>query len=137
MSVRILMRRDTASAWSTTNPVLAAGEPGWDRTNKKLKVGDGTTAWNSLPYYENTGPKGDPGTNGTNGTDGTDGTDGASAYQVAVANGFVGDETAWLNSLKGADGVDGVSDVVFVTGTTEDDIPSGLPTNVLVVLRSP
>jgi hypothetical protein len=32
---------------------------------------------------------------------------GASAYQVAVANGFVGDVTAWLLSLEGADGTDG------------------------------
>lgn len=29
---------------------------------------------------------------------------GASAYEVAVENGFVGDETAWLASLKGVKG---------------------------------
>lgn len=34
---------------------------------------------------------------------------GASAYQVAVNNGFVGTEADWLLSLKGADGVDGVA----------------------------
>jgi hypothetical protein len=38
---------------------------------------------------------------------GADGEDGASAYEIAVANGFVGDETAWLASLVGADGQDG------------------------------
>ncbi len=39
------------------------------------------------------------------------GADGKSAYQLAVADGFVGTESAWLASLVGADGVgeDGVS----------------------------
>jgi hypothetical protein len=36
----------------------------------------------------------------------TDGV-GASAYEVAVNEGFVGDESAWLASLVGADGADG------------------------------
>lgn len=34
---------------------------------------------------------------------------GASAYEVAVENGFVGDEAAWLASLVGADGTDGTN----------------------------
>lgn len=41
-------RRDTAANWTSTNPILAAGELGFDTTNKVLKIGDGTTAWNSL-----------------------------------------------------------------------------------------
>jgi hypothetical protein len=49
---RIQLRRDTAANWSSENPVLSAGEPGWDRTNGVLKVGDGTTAWNGLPAIE-------------------------------------------------------------------------------------
>ena len=35
---------------------------------------------------------------------GAPGADGLSAYEVAVANGFVGDESAWLASLVGAQG---------------------------------
>jgi hypothetical protein len=56
------------------------------------------------------GPKGDKGDTGnagiagSPGADGEDGADGLSAYQVAVANGFVGTEVAWLLSLKGAKG---------------------------------
>ena len=34
---------------------------------------------------------------------------GKSAYEIAVDNGFVGTETEWLESLKGADGADGVT----------------------------
>jgi len=41
------------------------------------------------------------------GEDGVDGADGASAYEVAVANGFVGDEAAWLASLEGEPGTPG------------------------------
>ena len=41
---------------------------------------------------------------GNNGDDGEDGEDGASAYEVAVENGFVGTEQAWLDSLKGEQG---------------------------------
>ena len=36
------------------------------------------------------------------------GTDGKSAYEIAVEHGFVGTETEWLESLKGADGKNGV-----------------------------
>lgn len=44
----IQVRRDTATNWSSTNPTLAAGEIGYDSTNKLFKMGDGSTAWNSL-----------------------------------------------------------------------------------------
>lgn len=47
------------------------------------------------------GPQGDAGPRGSTGDSGTDG---KSAYEVAVDNGFVGDETAWLASLKGPKG---------------------------------
>ncbi len=44
---------------------------------------------------------------GTPGQDGEDGADGKSAYEVAVEQGFVGDEDAWLLSLVGAQGPQG------------------------------
>lgn len=46
----IQLRRDTAANWTSTNPVLAAGEQGFETDTKKIKVGDGTTAWASLAY---------------------------------------------------------------------------------------
>ena len=39
------------------------------------------------------------------------GKDGKSAYQIAIENGFVGTEIEWLESLKGADGQDGVNGI--------------------------
>ena len=53
------------------------------------------------------GAMGPPGRDGSDGLPGTNGTDGKSAYETAVDNGFVGTETEWLESLKGADGKDG------------------------------
>ena len=32
------------------NPVLSAGEPGFELDTGKLKIGDGSTYWNDLPY---------------------------------------------------------------------------------------
>lgn len=51
----------------------------------------------------------------TNGVNGTNGNDGKSAYTIAVEEGFSGDETAWLNSLKGITTV--TSSAVNLTGT--------------------
>ena len=49
-TVRIQVRRGTSTDWSSVNPTLAAGEIGFETNTKKVKVGDGTTAWNSLSY---------------------------------------------------------------------------------------
>ena len=39
------------TAWFTTNnPVLLAGQYGYETGTGLFKVGDGVTAWNSLPY---------------------------------------------------------------------------------------
>lgn len=46
----IQFRRGTAAAWTSANPVLANGEPGFESDTNKLKIGDGTTAWTSLAY---------------------------------------------------------------------------------------
>lgn len=55
------------------------------------------------------GKDGADGQNGADGQDGVNGSDGKSAYEIAVANGFIGTETEWLVSLKGSDGKDGVN----------------------------
>jgi len=52
MARRIQLRRDTAANWSSTNPTLAQGEIGIDLTNNKIKIGNGSTAWNSLAYFD-------------------------------------------------------------------------------------
>jgi len=50
MADKFQFKRGTASGWTTANPVLSAGEPGYELDTKKLKVGDGLTTWSSLGY---------------------------------------------------------------------------------------
>ena len=44
----LLLRRGTTTEWTTSNPVLAAGEPGYDTTAGVLKIGNGSTPWTGL-----------------------------------------------------------------------------------------
>lgn len=50
MAVQIQFRRDTGANWASANTILAAGEMGINTTTNQFKIGDGTTAWNSLSY---------------------------------------------------------------------------------------
>ena len=54
MADRIQIRRDTKAKWADLNPILAAGEMGFEIDNNRLKFGNGITAWNSLPYITET-----------------------------------------------------------------------------------
>ena len=77
------------------------GEPG-AKGEQGLQGLPGKDGAQGLP-----GAKGDPGAQGIQGLpgkDGAKGADGKSAYEVAVSNGFVGNEAAWLASLKGDKG---------------------------------
>ena len=47
---RVQLRRGTAARWAAKNPLLLAGEEGYETDSRRSKVGDGLTRWNSLPY---------------------------------------------------------------------------------------
>jgi hypothetical protein len=47
---QIQIRRGTASQWTSANPTLASGEFGYESDTGKAKIGNGSTAWNSLAY---------------------------------------------------------------------------------------
>lgn len=49
--IQFQLRRDTAANWTTANPVLLAGEFGFETNTGAIKIGDGSTAWTSLGYY--------------------------------------------------------------------------------------
>ena len=51
MATRMQQRRGTASQWTSANPVLNAGEMGWESDTNKFKIGDGTNHWNDLDYF--------------------------------------------------------------------------------------
>lgn len=50
MAIKIQIRRDIASQWTTNNPILADGELGFETDTGRLKIGDGATAWTGLIY---------------------------------------------------------------------------------------
>ena len=47
---QIQIRRGTAAQWTSANPTLASGEWGYETDTNKAKIGNGSTAWNSLSY---------------------------------------------------------------------------------------
>jgi hypothetical protein len=76
-------RRDTAAKWTADNPILLSGEMGIESDTAKFKIGNGTTAWNSLAYG---GIKGDTGATGTTGATGATGATGSNGWSPILAN---------------------------------------------------
>jgi parallel beta-helix repeat protein len=52
ITAKIKNRADTASNWTSANPILSKGEIGLETDTNKFKFGDGITAWNSLNYLD-------------------------------------------------------------------------------------
>jgi Major tropism determinant N-terminal domain len=48
----IKLRQGTAAAWTAANPVLALGELGYETDSDKLKMGNGTSTWTALGYWD-------------------------------------------------------------------------------------
>lgn len=145
----IQYRRGTAAQWAEVNPVLASGEVGFDRTNNAIRIGDGVLPWSALDpiggvsegaieaavdAYLAEHPV--PGA-----TDGDlaafvldedsatraavislalQGPEGDSAYLVAVDNGFIGSEAAWLASLVGTAGATTIAGIAGLQATLDE-----------------
>lgn len=52
LKIRFTFRGDTAENWRNVNPVLLQNEAGRETDTNRVKFGDGTTAWNGLPYVD-------------------------------------------------------------------------------------
>ena len=46
-------RRGTAQQWTDADPILAAGEIGFETDTSQFKIGDGVNAWSDLSYFKN------------------------------------------------------------------------------------
>lgn len=84
----------------------------------KIKYSDSGT------FVELGNVKGEKGDQGEQGVQGPSGSNGASAYDIAVKNGFVGTEKEWLASLQGrsivkAEIVDDILKITYSDGTVE------------------
>ena len=84
-TVPLQFKRGSAAAFRKANPVLLNGEPAWEWDTYRLKIGDGTTRYKSLPYI-------------------TGGADGKSAYQLWIEAGNLGTLEEFLESLIGEPG---------------------------------
>lgn len=89
MAFRIQIRRDTSDKWFVNNPILLEGEFGYETDTTYMKIGDGTTPWNSLEYWN-------PG-----GTGSTGGTGGSPLYIAVQENGTTVLSTASIVNFAG------------------------------------
>ena len=109
MTSRLQNRRDIASAWTSANPTLAAGEMGLETDTSKWKMGDGTTPWNSLAYAYSAGSAGAQGTTGSQGAIGAQGLQG-----ITGAQGQVGQQG--ITGTQGLTGIQGIQGTVGNAG---------------------
>jgi hypothetical protein len=82
------LKRGRSTAWRRYNPVLLSGEPGFELDTHQLKIGDGVTPYNKLPYIG----------------DHSKAKDGKSAYQLWLEAGNSGTIEDFLESLIGEPG---------------------------------
>jgi collagen triple helix repeat protein/major tropism determinant Mtd-like protein len=106
MLYRWRLRRGTAAQWLIKDTILLAGEQGWESDTNRYKIGDGVTAWSLLPYFMDSAGVTALVEEAVEDLE-LNGVAGDSAYEIAVDNGFVGNEAAWLASLVGATGATG------------------------------
>jgi hypothetical protein len=53
MATRMQQRRGTAAQWTSADPILAAGEIGFESDTGQFKIGDGVNHWEDLSYFKN------------------------------------------------------------------------------------
>ena len=139
---RLQLRHDTAANWSSVGNtlVLLAGEFAYETDTGKLKIGDGVTPWNSLPYFGGggigptgatgpvgTGPTGQQGTTGVTGPTGSTGQQGQTG--VTGTTGVTG--PTGRTGPTGQQGPTGVTGSIGPTGATGPTVtgptgPTGL-----------
>lgn len=55
---RIRWRRGSAADWTAADPILLSGEVGYETDTNSFKVGDGSTPWSGLAYFDTGGGAG-------------------------------------------------------------------------------
>jgi hypothetical protein len=52
MATKIQLRRDSSANWTSLNPTLSEGEVGFEINTGRFKIGNGSSLWSSLEYFE-------------------------------------------------------------------------------------
>jgi len=112
----ITFRKGTSAEWSSANPVLALGEPGFDTTNNQIRIGDGVSNWNNLPVI---GAQGVQGIQGYDGLQGIQGVQGSDANMQGI-QGIQGDQ-----GIQGYDGAQGQEGIQGIQG--QEGIQGAIP----------
>ena len=125
-TVLIQNRRGTSTEWSAGNPILAAGEIGYETDSGKTKIGNGASQWSALPYSST-----DISTLATQASlDATDALVALNATQVSL------DATDALVALKAP-----IDDPTFTTGITTPKIEvttgAGTPVGIITDYPTP
>ena len=133
MAVQIQMRRGTASQWTSANPTLAAGEWGLETDTDKFKIGDGSTAWNSITTYSSLGVGTAGGTFAGTVNFGSDGSgQDVNFYSDTAGDSMVWDSSAESLTITGTDGQTALNvadgNVVIADSLTAGTITSGTVT---------
>ncbi len=110
-NIQLQFRRGTGTEWSNANPTLASGEMGIETDTSRFKVGNGSTAWNSLSYGGIQGPTGNNGPTGA-------------ASTVTGPTGFTGPSVT--GPTGAASSVTGPTGPAGTTGATGMGIPAML-----------
>lgn len=97
---QIQVRRGTAAQWTSANPILAAGEWGYESDTNKAKIGNGSSTWTALSYFGGSGTVTSI-TAGTGLSGGTITTSGTIAIDSTVAT-LSGSQTLTNKTISGA-----------------------------------
>jgi hypothetical protein len=127
MAFRIQIRRDTLTTWTVNNPILLDGEFGYVTNTSRIKIGDGTTPWNDLEYWNPSGvinasvyKDGIEVLAGVTGFNFT----GAAVYGITGSDGFA-NITITSNGTSGTSGVTGPTGSSGSSGTSGVTGPQG------------
>lgn len=117
INIRFRLRRDKSDNWEENDPVLEAGEPGYELDTHLLRIGNGVNRFSELPAISpgSQGLPGDPGIPGADGAPGPKGDKGDPGLQGA--DGAPGP--------KGDKGDTGPQGIQGIEGPTGDQGPMG------------
>ena len=105
--IQFQFRRGTSTEWSTSNPILAAGEIGIETNTNLFKIGNGTNNWNTLAYGGIQGTQGIQGIDGQSYNQGLQGLQGISGTGIQGTTGSGSQGTTGDTGLQGIQGIAG------------------------------